>query len=285
MQFGIHIPIFNELADARLLAGLASDAEAAGWDGFFLWDHIAGNAVDTWVALTAIALQTTRLRFGPLVTPLPRRRPWKVAREAASLDRLSGGRLILGVGSGGGGPHEWDNLGEETDTKARGAMLDESLDLLDLLWSGQTVDYTGQYYTVRDTRFTHVPAQRPRIPIWVAGIWPHTAPFRRAARWDGACPQGLGLGEERQMTPETIAEVAAYIAERRTATSPFDLVHEGLTSGVDRAEDAAIVAPYEAAGVTWWMENVNPWRYGWTGQGAYPMEKMHMRIRQGPPRL
>lgn len=282
MQYGIHVPIFNEYADARLLADLAHEAEDAGWDGFFLWDHIAGHAVDTWVALTAIALTTSRVRFGPLVTPLPRRRPWKVARETATLDRLSAGRLILGVGIGGG-REEYDNLGEQADPKARGAMLDEGLEVLTRLWSGQPVEHSGVYYSVHDTSFVPTPLHVPRIPIWVAGMWPNKAPFRRAARWDGACPQGKGLAVDEQMTPQDIAEVAAFIAARRTVSRPFDMIHEGLTGGHDRAADAAFVAPYAQAGVTWWMENVNPWRYGWNWQGAYPLEMMRARIRNGPP--
>src|SRR5437870_13324307 len=189
MRFAVTLPHFGPYADARLLSELALEAEDAGWDGFFIWDHISWGMsgtpmVDPWVALTAVALNTSRIRFGPMVTPLPRRRPTKIARETVSLDRLSDGRFILGVGIGQG-EDEWENLGDEGDPKVRGAMLDEALDLLEQLWSGQPVNHEGTYYTVKHSIYVPTPVQEPRIPIWVAGVWPNKKPFRRAARWDG----------------------------------------------------------------------------------------------------
>ncbi len=158
---------------------LARDAESAGWDGFFLWDHIAekdeaGNSLpctDPWIALTAAALQTTSIILGTTVTPLPRRRPHKLARETVTLDRLSGGRLVLGVGIGGG-KTEWDLLGEETDLPSRGRMLDEGLDILVGLWSGESFEYQGEHYHIEQAQFLPKPLQQPRIPIWVGGGWP-----------------------------------------------------------------------------------------------------------------
>src|SRR5262249_15676842 len=154
-----------------------------GWDGFFLYDQIASEGpkrlIDPLVALTAIALNTERIRFGPLVTPLARRRPWKVAREAATLAHLSHGRVVLGVGLGAD-RHEFDDLGETEDPKTRAAMLDESLDVLTGLWSGAPFSYSGQHYRLREALFLPPPVQTPRIPIWVGGIWPTRAPFRRA---------------------------------------------------------------------------------------------------------
>jgi alkanesulfonate monooxygenase SsuD/methylene tetrahydromethanopterin reductase-like flavin-dependent oxidoreductase (luciferase family) len=132
MKFGIYLPNFGSYGEARVLANLAQDAENSGWDGFFIWDHIAGLTlpmVDPWVALAAIAVTTHRIRIGTTVTPLPRRRPWKLAREAVSIDHLSGGRLTLGVGIGGG-ESEWAHLGEQPDLKKRGVMLDEALSVL-----------------------------------------------------------------------------------------------------------------------------------------------------------
>src|SRR5262249_11423353 len=196
MQYGIHRPPFGPYGDARVLAELAAEAEKAGWDGFFLWDDITTAPPipvgDTWVALTAIALGTKRLRLGPLVTPLPRRRPWKVARETVSLDHLSHGRLILGVGSGGS-PDEFDDLGEEVSAKARAAMLDEGLEVLAGLWSAAPLHFEGTHYHVHGAQFLPRPLQTPRIPVWVAGGWPHTAPFRRASRWDGVFPLDVRL--------------------------------------------------------------------------------------------
>src|SRR5215470_15352683 len=194
MQYGLYLPNFGSFGYARTLAELAQDAEQAGWDGFFIWDHIARpgspDTVDPWVALAAIAMRTERVRIGALVTPLPRRRPWKVARETVSVDHLCGGRLVFGVGTGssGGGRVEWEAFAEELNQRARGAMLDEGLAVLVGLWSGQPFNYAGQHYRVTDSQFRPLPLQAPRIPVWVAGYWPHRPPFRRAARWDGVFP-------------------------------------------------------------------------------------------------
>ncbi|HEX6479815.1 MAG TPA: LLM class flavin-dependent oxidoreductase [Ktedonobacteraceae bacterium] len=285
MHYGISVPIFDHYADARVLAGLARDAEEAGWDGFFIWDHMATpwpvKIADTWVALTAIALNTKRVRFGPMVTPLPRRRPWKVARETASLDQLSGGRLILGVGLGFW-PQELEYLGEISDLKARAAMLDEGLDVLTGLWSGKPFSYNGEYYKIQEAQFLPTPVQSPRIPIWVAGTWPIKAPFRRAARWDGVQPIHQNHELEGRIPVDQEKEIIAFIQQHRKSDEPFDVVHGGGTSGKDRVRDAEIVAPYAAAGVTWWLEGIVPERWGdW---GNWPLAEMHQRILDGPPR-
>jgi len=294
MRYGLYIPPFGDYADARVLADLARDAEEAGWDGFFLWDHLTleyepdAPMVDIWVALTAIAMRTERIRFGPLVTPIARRRPWKLARETASLDQLSGGRLILGVGAGVVNPPEYEHLGEPGDLKVRAAMLDEGLEILTGLWRGEPFSYTGAHYTVKEACFIPTPAQQPRIPIWVAGLWPNKAPMRRAARWDGVYPLNRDDPTE-DMTPEQIKEVVAYVTAHRKSDAPFDVVHRGTTPGRDSAEDAAesaaIVATYAEAGVTWWVESIGPWRFEWNFQPPWPTEAMRACIRKGPPRL
>jgi len=290
MHFGIHVPTFADYANARLLADLAREAEGAGWEGFFLWDQIAVDwplpVVDTTVALAAIALNTDRIRFGPLITPLARRRPWKVARETVSLDRLSSGRLILGAGLGDGA-QEFDNLGEQTDRRARGAMLDEALEVVTGLWRGEAYDYEGAHYSIKQALFTPRPMQSPRIPIWVAGVWPNKRPFRRAAHWDGVFPLWREQFFNQMMPVERVQEAVAFVheiraREGRAGDGPFDVAHWGLTSGSDRAQDAEAVAAYAEAGVTWWLENVSPWRFGWE-KGAWPVEAMQERIRQGPP--
>jgi alkanesulfonate monooxygenase SsuD/methylene tetrahydromethanopterin reductase-like flavin-dependent oxidoreductase (luciferase family) len=175
MQFGIHIPPFGPFSDLRALADFAAEAEQVGWDGFFLWDDVTFNPpvtlADPWIALAAIALRTQRVRIGPLVTPLPRRRPHKLAREVITLDHLSAGRLILGVGSGGGAD-EFDNLGEASDAKVRGSMLDEGLEVLSGLWSGEPYSFEGAHYHVKAAHFLPRPVQVPRVPIWVAVVWP-----------------------------------------------------------------------------------------------------------------
>lgn len=285
MNFGLYVPPMGEYASARVLASLASDAEQAGWDGFFTWDHIASGwsdrVTDPWIAYAAIAMVTSRIRFGPLVTPLPRRRPWKVARETVSLDQLSGGRLIFGVGTGGG-PEEFARLGEASDPKMLGAMLDEGLEVLLGLWSGETFSHHGHFYQVDEARFNPVPLQQPRIPVWVAGFWPNPAPFRRAARFDGVYP--LNRDQEAFMTPEDYRQMLDLIARHRQVAGPFDVAHSGFSPGQDPDRAAEITARYAQAGVTWWLENVNPWRFGWDMHGPWPVEAMRERILQGPPR-
>jgi alkanesulfonate monooxygenase SsuD/methylene tetrahydromethanopterin reductase-like flavin-dependent oxidoreductase (luciferase family) len=290
MRFAVTVPNFGDYFDVRRLAALARDAEDAGWDGFFLWDHLLYGPVpvaDPWVALTAVVLNTERLRLGTLVTPLPRRDLPKLARETVSLDHLSNGRLTLGVGIGTG-PWEWAYLGHVADERVRGAMLDEGLDVLSQMWSGLPFSHSGKYYHVTgdlggaegQAQFLPAARQQPRIPIWVGGTWPRQAPFRRAARWDGAVPMFNG-----QMTSDVVREISAYIRQHRHSTAPFDLVVAGATSGDGSAKDAGMLHGYEDAGATWWLESIEPWRFGWNWQGAWPIEAMTARIRQGPPKI
>ena len=294
MRFGLTVPNFGDYFDPRVLAALARDAEHAGWDGFFVWDHAViwpTPIVDPWVALSAIAIATERIRIGPLVTPLPRRRPVKLAREVISLDHLSDGRVILGVGIGAG-PWEWDYLGEETDVRTRGAMLDEGLELLAKLWSGEPVRHDGRFYSFRGdggpdnpepmpTPFLPTPVQRPRVPIWVAGTWPRKPPFRRAARWDGVAPIARGDGIVNYLTPDEVRDVVAYIGERRSGEEPFDVVVCGHT-GADG--ETTIVREHADAGATWWIEDISPWAFGWQWDGPWPIDAMNDRVRAGPPR-
>lgn len=234
MRRGIFVAPFGELADPRVLAELAARAEARGWDGLFLWDHMLYDEVETiadpWVALAAIAVATRSLRLGPLVTPLPRRRPQKLAREAATLDLLSGGRLVVGLGLGGDRGGELSRFGEELDPRARGALLDTGVELLDAWWRGEEA---------AGVRLLPRPAQRPRIPIWLAARWPHRRPVRRAARYDGLFPIGLEHPDE---LAELVAEVAAL---RDPAAAPFEHVVTG-----EAGDDAA---PWAQAGATWWL--------------------------------
>ncbi len=295
MRFGLTVPNFGDYFDPRVLAALARDAEHAGWDGFFVWDHAViwpTPIVDPWVALAAIAIATERIRIGPLVTPLPRRRPTKLAREVISLDHLSNGRVILGVGIGAG-PWEWDYLGEETDLRRRGAMLDEGLDLLVQLWSGEPVRHGGRFYSFRGdggpgnpepmpTPFLPPPVQRPRVPIWVAGTWPSKPPFRRAARWDGVVPVARGSDMANYLSPDEVRDVVAYIDERRSGDETFDIVVAGHSSADDAAK---AVQDYDDAGATWWLEDVSPWAFGWQWDGPWPIDQMNDRLRAGPPRL
>ncbi|MGE5222214.1 MAG: LLM class flavin-dependent oxidoreductase [Omnitrophica WOR_2 bacterium] len=284
MKYGIYLPNFGPFGNARYLSELAKEAEEAGWDGFFIWDHIASqriDMVDPWVALAAVAYNTERIRIGTTVTPLPRRRPWKLARETVSIDHLSNGRLVLGVGIGLG-EAEWGDLGEEADQKARGAMLDEALDVLTGLWSGEPFSYQGHYYQVKNAHFLPGPVQQPRIPIWVGGFWPNKAPFRRAARWDGIFPLFMNTKSDEEELAQ-LKEVVAFTRSQRTASGPFDVVCTGITSGVDCQEASDRVRAYEEAGATWWLEAIAPYRFGKGFEEPWPLEELRQRVIQGSP--
>ena len=240
MRSGLFMPIFDALADPALVARLSAEAEEAGWDGFFLWDHVRWRepvveVADAWITLAAIATATQAIRLGPMVTPLARRRPVKVARETATLDRLSGGRLTLGVGLGS---DEWGSeysiTGEELDDRKRAKMLDEALEILQAAWSGELVRHRGEHYTVDAMRFLPRPVQRP-VPIWVAGLYGKPRPLRRAARYQGFFPVNVEH-------PDQLAEIAAALPEGH------DLV-ASLAPDVDPA-------PYVEAGATWWVVEV-----------------------------
>lgn len=277
MRFALNLPAFGDLSDVRTLANLAREAEDAGWDGFFLWDHMLTDpgvpVADPWIALTAIAMKTERIRLGALVTPLPRRRPWKFARETATLDRLSNGRLIVGVGIGGDFWSEYSAFGESADDREHAAMLDESLAAVTGLWSGEPFSFEGKHYTIRNAQFLPTPAQMPRIPIWVAGVLPHKAPLRRAAHWDGICPIHW---DGHLVQPGEIREIMAIIHQQRTSDAAFDVVMAGYVGNKPASEATALLRDYAEAGVTWWQEGFLP--------NDTPSD-IRARIRQGPPSL
>ena len=287
VRYGVNLPPFGDLADPRALAALAREAEESGWDGFFIWDHVVYDPsfhpiADPWVGLAAVALATKRVRLGTLVTPLARRRPWQVAREAATLDRLSGGRLVLGVGLGDPVPWDFGFFGEEEDARARARRLDEGLAILAGLWSGEPFSHEGEHYRLREVTFLPTPVQRPRVPIWVGGWWPNKPPMRRAARWDGVAPGKWG----EPLAPEELRNLTAYVAAHRADGSPFDVVVTGETPGGDRGGGTEVVARYAAAGATWWIEDVGPWRFGLGAEDPWPppaTASIRERIRQGPP--
>lgn len=265
MRYGLTIPPFDELADPDVLVALATSAEECGWDGVFLWDHVqyrepVSAVADPWIVLAAMATATRRVRLGAMVTPLARRRPQVLARQTTTLDRLAGGRLVVGVGLGlDRSGRELSSFGEELDDRTRAAMLDEGLDLLDALWSGEPVDHEGTHYRAEGVRFLPTPVQRPRPPVWVAGRWPHEAPIARAARWDGMFPIELGV-------PADCAELAARVAELRGGLDGFDIVVQG--------ESADDPTPWEEAGATWWLTSF-PYTVG--------RAQVEQAVAAGPP--
>ena len=244
------LPLFDELSDPIAVARLAAEAEEAGWHGVFVWDHLRWQApvrqvADPWITLAAIAVATEQVRLGPMITPLPRRRPAKVARETATLDQLSKGRLVLGVGIGDDRfGRELSATGEQLDDRRRGQMLDEALDIMTAAWSGELVQHRGQHYTVDGVQFLPRPVQRPGVPVWVAGFAGNTRPLRRAAGHDGFVPVSL-------QHPDQLAEIVATIADlREDPPAPHDLA-VCLPVGIDPL-------PYVAAGATWWLPELPP---------------------------
>jgi alkanesulfonate monooxygenase SsuD/methylene tetrahydromethanopterin reductase-like flavin-dependent oxidoreductase (luciferase family) len=293
MQFGLSLPAFGPFGDVRYLVKTAVTAEAAGWDGFFIWDHILSDPTfhpmaDQWVALAAIASQTQRIRMGVLVTMLARRRPWVVARETVSVDLLSEGRLIFGAGLGAAMEWDFGAFGEETDDRVRAEKLDEGLEILSGLWSGEIFSHTGKHYQLAPMRFLPKPLQQPRIPIWVGGTWNKLKPKIRAARYDGYMPlkwgQTLTIEDWQGMT----ATIDKYRRQFGNQDKPFTLVHSGDSPGDDPAAAAELVRPYADFGIDWWIEGVSPWRWDIHYKGPITpemTERMNERIRQGPPRL
>ena len=271
MKFGFVLPY----GDAREAAELARAAEMAGWDGFFVWEPVWG--MDAWVCLAAAAMVTERIRLGTLLTPLSRMRPWKLASETVTLDRLSNGRVILAVGLGAI-ETGFTAFGEETDRVRRAELLDEGLAILTGLWSGQPFQFDGRHYHVRPAEHMPPPppVQQPRIPIWVVGAWPSRKSMARALRYDGLLPQLLS--PSRQAGPDEIREMVSYIAEHRAAGTPYDIVVDGETPG-DRPDQAReLLRPWREAGATWWIES----RWGIIDD-PQRMKLTRLRIEQGPP--
>ena len=273
MRYGFLIPT----GGPREVADLAHEAEEAAWDGAFYWDGVAIGEMDTydpWAVMAAMAMRTERVRIGAMLTPPARRRPWKLARETTTLDHLSGGRLVLPVGLGAVDDGGFSKVGEPLDRKIRAQRLDEGLEILTGLWSGEPFSYEGEHYRLEEMTFLPRPVQRPRVPIWVVGAWPSERSMNRALRYDGVLAATTGTSSG--VTPETIRGIREY-AEGRGKTGAFDIVWEGQTPGEDPEAAASMVRPYAEAGATWWIESP------WTPPNA--PEDLRRRIKQGPPRV
>jgi alkanesulfonate monooxygenase SsuD/methylene tetrahydromethanopterin reductase-like flavin-dependent oxidoreductase (luciferase family) len=248
MRHGLFVPPFDELANPDRLVELALDAERAGWDGFFLWDHLlygtrVRDILDPYICLSAIAAATSTMQLGVMVTPLVRRRPAVLARQAVTLDLVSHGRLVLGLGIGDDYVGELSSFNDQVDAKVRGRMLTEGLEVLTGLLSGETIDHVGEFYRASDVRFRPVGQRPDGIPIWLAARWPNPAPIRRAAKYQGVVII--------QMTdPVDVAELRHRLEESGADLGHFDVVVLGATD-----DD---VNAWEAAGVTWRLQQIGP---------------------------
>jgi alkanesulfonate monooxygenase SsuD/methylene tetrahydromethanopterin reductase-like flavin-dependent oxidoreductase (luciferase family) len=263
------------------MIALAAEAEANGWDGVFYWDAIAiggfSPIYDPWVTMAAFATVTERVRLGSIITPPSRRRPWKLAKETATLDHLSHGRLVLPVGLGVLDDQGYSNVGEVTDLRTRAEILDESLEILTRAWSGEPFSFAGTHYQISEMHQHPGSYQQPRIPIWVVGVWPRPKSVVRAFRYDGIIPQyAEDQGIISHATPERVRAIAEAAREQRPVDAgPFDIITEGVSPADDEAAARAQVAPFAEAGATWWIES------RWQGETA---ETLRARITAGPPR-
>lgn len=266
MRHALYLPPFGELAEPAVMVDIAVAAEEAGWDGLFLWDHVLrppnepAEIADVWVMLAAVAAAASSLRIGPMVTPIVRRRPQKLAREAVTLDHLSTGRLTLGLGLGVDTAGEFSRFGELADPKQRGDALDEGAALLIELWSGEEVRHVGPHFTADGVRFLPRPVQQPRIPLWFGAEPGGRRPVRRAARYDGLFPVGVELEELGRMIDLVIAE--------RGSLDGFDIAMLAFR-GVD-------IDAHAKRGATWAM---------WTFLPGEPAAEVLAAAAAGPSAL
>ncbi|CAN5757220.1 hypothetical protein BH20ACT23_BH20ACT23_17680 [soil metagenome] len=264
MQFALEFSGAAATADPRVLAELAHIAEQSGWDGVFLEDYIVHHSArdvptcDPWVALAAMAVNTNQVKLGTEVTALPRRRPWKLAREVVTLDHLSGGRMILGVGLGDTNDPGFGAVGEPVDTATRARLVDESLSIIAGLWTGEPFSFAGRHYKVSELTLRPRSLQEPRVPIWIGGGWPNPGLKRRAARYDGICAY-IETGDPEgwiDHSPQYVAQVRRLVAQRRDSFEGYDIVTGGRRRDEDWEHERELIASLGGAGATWWVEYV-----------------------------
>ncbi len=277
MKFGFIAPG----GSAEQVIDLAIEIEANGWDGFFYWDGISvGDGVmdifDPWSILAAVAMKTERVTLGAVIFPLSRRKPWVVARQAITVDHLSHGRLVIPVGLGTLDDRGFSGVHPETtDRRERAELLDETLEILDLAWSGDKFRYTGKHYQIEDIQFRPKPVQ-PRIPVWAVASWPRPKSMARAAKWDGILPS-LSADPWKSLEPGDLKAIGDWLAEHRTSNGAYDLVLEGISPGDDPGWATNTLKPLADAGATWWIES------RWEAPNDF--DTLLKRVRQGPPRL
>jgi alkanesulfonate monooxygenase SsuD/methylene tetrahydromethanopterin reductase-like flavin-dependent oxidoreductase (luciferase family) len=280
MRYGVSI---GAIFPPQAMAELAELAESSGWDGMFLEDYLVYQgragvpAFDPWVTLAAMAVATSRIRLGSLVTPVSRRRPWKLAAEATTLDHLSGGRVILGAGAGDAREPAFAAVGEPADQRILAARLDEGLDVIARLWTGEPVSFAGQHVRLDRLQLSPVPIQKPRIPIWVGGDWLVKGVRRRLVRWDGCCVYKGSPGEDppQVMTPADVREIRSLVERERGTAAGYDICLGGIARREDSEEERDRLRALAEAGVTWWQEWVPP----------CDVEQARQCIARGPLRI
>jgi alkanesulfonate monooxygenase SsuD/methylene tetrahydromethanopterin reductase-like flavin-dependent oxidoreductase (luciferase family) len=273
MKYGLALPYTTP----RTVARLSQLAEESGWDGCFLGDAIWCE--DPMIGLAAAAMVTSRIRLGTMITPVPLRIPWKLASESLALDRLSEGRLTLGLGAGAVWMG-WQAFPDEvTDNKSRAEMLDETIDILTLLYQRKQFDYDGKHYHLKLTLLNEMhyppkPVQQPRVPLWCVGIWPRKKSMRRVLKCDGMIVEQASIDDQaKDITANDIREIKAYVDTNRSLSAPFDIVLNGKVADLDRAPLQDKLLPLIEAGATWWIEGL------WDATEEMVVE----RIRRGPP--
>ena len=267
MRFGFVVPH----GDASDVADMAAIAEESGWDGLFVWEGLYG--VDAWVSLGAAAVRTTTLRLGTLLTPVSRRKPWELAGQVATVDRLSAGRVTLSVGLGAI-DSGFLEFGEQCDRRTRAELLDEGLEIMSRLWTGEPVDFSGKHYTLRPSEFPSIKhvVQQPRPPVWCVGALGSQRSMARATAWDGLLPQVIDEGQARQATLEELMAARPRILDE-VGDRPFDILVEG--SWQEHSP-----AAWMEAGATWWIESL------WDAMhGPDPIGASLDRLREGPPAI
>ena len=275
MKFGVALPY----SITQAVPELAQRAEEAGWDGIFLGDAIWTE--DPMIALAGAAMATDRIRLGTMVTPVPLRRPWKLASEATALDHLSGGRLILGLATGAVWMGWRAFTDEVTDVRTRAEMLGETIDILTRLFKREPFDYDGDHYHLKLTEldprhYPPKPVQQPRIPLWAVGVWPRMRNMQRVLKCDGVIAEAMNAeGEAKPVTPEDVRAIQAYVEANRTLTTPFDIVVNGSTADLDPGQRREVLRGWREAGATWWIEGM------WEATVAV----VTARLQQGPPPL
>jgi len=263
MRYGLLVANLGAYSDPREVVHLAQTAESAGWESLLVWDHLGfvwgPPAADPWVTLAAVAASTSKLLVGTGITPVPRRRPQVLAHQVATLDVLSGGRVVFGAGLGGV-PSEFTTFGEDAAPRIRADKLDEGLDLLRRLWSGERVEHRGSHYQVNGATLAPAPIQQP-LPIWIGGN--STRARARAGRFDGWFAD-TSTAEHMSVTPDELRALAADLP----LGDGFDVIVHGYSDQVDPRS-------YEAVGTTWWLEDIHDLRG--------PSDELLRLVEAGPP--